>query len=117
MSFQTQLAVDMVTTFADTAYFGESVSYTPSGGSPVTRNAVIRRRVTPRDMNRGSVESPINTFEVWIANDATTGVASVKAGFDTVAFKKVLSDAANTTFRVTKILHQDPGAWHLEAQQ
>ncbi len=117
MGFKESLAVDMATVFADPSYFGEEIIYTPSGGSPVTIRAVVRRRVVPREEQRGTVDTPMNSFELWIANDATSGRSSVKPGFDTVAFKKFLSDAGNTTFKITKILHHDEGAWHLEVQQ
>jgi hypothetical protein len=86
----------------------ETVSYTPSGGSPVTIPAIITRP-TGDVVSPGGQSSPANTLTIEIANDATDGVTSVKERFDTVSFKRNLDDADVTSFRVEKILVQDNG--------
>jgi hypothetical protein len=112
MSLQTDMAGDMAE-MVHTDVFGETITYTPSGGSAKSIAALVDR--TPlRPTEHGGQTVPQNMTEIWIINNATTGVASVKPGFDTVALKAKLSDAATTTMRVTKLLYHDAGTWRLE---
>lgn len=112
MSLKNDLASDFANEFLSTDEFAESITYTPSGGSPKTIKAiVVRPQIDVLDQDRGRVLA--RQVEIQIANNSTTGVASVKKGFDQVALKLYLGDAANTTFVVSEIVKHDDGMWHL----
>lgn len=113
MSIAAQLAADAATFLAD---FGESIVYTPKVGAPITINAVIER--SPQKVQpHGAVATSVETTELWMAKDAAgvIGPITVTERVDTVLFKRNLTDAATAKYRITKILFQDPGLFHLEA--
>lgn len=116
MSFKDNLSSDMAV-FLNSDEFGESITYTPHGGSPISIVALIDRdHPNPgRDDVRTDRQFPVNTVQLTIAKHATLGVASVKERFDRVALKRKISDAGTTTFTITRIVEQDEGAWLLEA--
>jgi hypothetical protein len=100
--------------------FGEAVVYLAPSASPKSIVGIVNRsKVESADLrSKGSPSSGISynrvVYHLSIANDATAGMTTIKPGLDKVQVKKDLADAANTTFVVTTILAQDPGAWLLE---
>jgi hypothetical protein len=101
--------------FADPNVAAEA-GYTPHGGSRKTVRIVVHfAPVMP--VPHGGERTPSNVIQVGIPNDATTGVISVKEGFDKVHFKLRKGDAAETDFRVSKVLHCDDMGWRLEVQK
>lgn len=112
MTLRTQMVADGAV-FVDLGEFGEQVTYTPKGASPKVINAVIRRRrpdATPQDRSR-AVQL---VADLWIRNDATTGVATITRTADKVTFPRELGGPAEDFF-VLDILHRDdPGIWHLQ---
>lgn len=110
--FNIQLAVDAAGVFLQE--FSEQITYTPHGDVSKTIKAVIDRSPV-RILEHGGRQFSQKVIELWIINNATNGVSSVKPGFDTVAFKVRLSDECDTTVRVVTVLESDRGMWHLEA--
>lgn len=112
MTLRTQMVTDGAT-FVNLDEFGESITYTPKGASPKVINAVIRRRrpdATSQDRSR-AVQL---VADVWVRNDATTGVALVTRTADKLTFPRELGGPAEDFF-VLDILHRDdPGVWHIQ---
>lgn len=103
------LAADIPAFFAG---LSESVTYTPHGGTAVTRDAIVERSPVRVDQHGGR-QAAQGVVEVWIANHATLGVSSVKERFDKVALPEKVGGSSKT-YTVQKILDQDAGFWHLE---
>lgn len=109
MSWATLLARDGARFLAE---FGEATTYTPSGGSALTRTAIVERNpMKPGQPGLGFQQAGV---EYWIRNDATAGITSVKEGLDKVALKLKDGDSTNTTLIVKRILESDAGFFHLE---
>lgn len=100
---------------------GESVTYTPYGGQGRTILALLDP--IRRTDAMGNVQILTKTYEVFIVRSAAEGIATVKAGYDTLTVKLEPSDVSVTTLRVTKVLPDRDrgtpgdgvGMWHLEA--
>lgn len=115
MTFKSQLDDDAVNVFLNSDEFAESITYTPSGGSPKTIKAVVsRERVDPDSQARGNVL--INQAEIHIAKDSTYGVASVSKGADKVSFPAIIG-GSNSTWLVIDIIKHDDGMFHLLVQK
>jgi hypothetical protein len=97
--------------------FEESISYTPSGGSAKTIDAVVHRQGASQitASGPGGRMSTIRKYEIeiWISTHATTGIASITPIEDKVALKRRLEDATDTTFQVAGVIDSDAGCWHL----
>ena len=115
MSLRDLMADDLADVILDTDDFGEVISYTVSGGSPKSINALVSRRPSRVGRN-GEQLFPENLVEVLISDDATDGIATVTTSADLMSFKLNLADSAETEFRVTKILEQVSGRWKLEGE-
>ena len=100
---------------------GEVGTYTPQGKAGKSVLAVLDP-VRRADV-LGNQTFLTKTYDLWIVNSSTEGVASVKAGYDTFAIKLLPSDSADTVLRITKIHPERDqgfpgdgvGMWHLEA--
>lgn len=90
--------------------FGEPVTYTPRGGSALSINAVVVRRLP--DAVEESVSGFAPVMEIYIANDATKGVTAVDTGGDVVAVADRIGGTARS-HPVAKVIDQDHGFWHL----
>lgn len=91
--------------------FEEEIVYTPSGGIAKTIDAVVNRDAVKED-SAGKQNLRSLNIEIEISTDATTGVAIVTAGEDTVALAKRVGETA-TTMTVGGIIYSDAGAWRL----
>jgi len=111
MSFKTQMAADAVNAFLNGNEFAEEITYIPHGGVSRDIQAVVtRRRVQPAAET--SSRSLVDQMEIQIANHASSGVTSIKKGFD----KVIIADpggVTDITYVVADILAQDEGMWHL----
>ncbi len=87
--------------------FQESVTYTQDG-TPTTVNAIVRRETLEEAGPDGLRLEYAVSIEV-----ARNDLATVKVGDDTAGLKKRIGDAANTTYKITRILSQDGGMWLL----
>lgn len=115
MSFKDNLKNDAVNIFLTPDEFAEQIQYTPKGGSPKTIKAVInRKRLTPGGEESGRILQ--NQIEIFIANDATYGVDSIKKGGDEVSFPEIVG-GIDVNFVVVDILGEDQGMWHLLVQK
>ena len=115
MSFKTQVKQDAANGFLNANEFAESVVYTPKAGVPKTITAVVnRKRLDPASEDIGRVL--INQCEIFIANDAAAGVASISKGGDMVSFSENIGGSV-INWIVADILGQDEGIWHLLVQK
>ena len=115
MTFKSQLTQDAIKAFLDGAAFAEDLTYTPKAGVPkIIKAVIIRKRLDPAYEDTGRVL--INQGEVFVANDAASGVASINKGQDTVLFAETLGGTA-INWVVADILDHDEGLWHLLVQK
>ncbi|MFA5346131.1 MAG: hypothetical protein WC315_07650 [Candidatus Omnitrophota bacterium] len=115
MAFKDNLAQDATKTFLNSDEFAEEITYTPKGGiAKVIKALVNRKRIDPAYEDAGRVL--LNQFEIFIANDETSGVASINKGEDLVSLAEVIG-GISIDWVVADILGQDEGAWHLLLQK
>jgi hypothetical protein len=115
MTLKNQLAQDAGKVFLNNSEFAEDITYTPKAGAPRSIKAVInRKRLDPAYEDTG--RTLINQAEIFVANDAVTGVTSINKGGDTAAFAETLGGAV-ISWVVADILNQDEGIWHLLVQK
>lgn len=111
MTFKTQLSEDGKNLFLNTDEFAESIIYTPNGGSPkVIKALVVRERLQADGPDQGRVLN--RQAEIYVANDAVQGIASVDKGNDTVSFP-VFVEGSAVSWKVVEVLGKDEGMWHL----
>jgi hypothetical protein len=115
MTLKSQIAQDAVNAFLNTNEFAEEITYTPKGGAPkIIKAVIIRKRLDPAYEDTGRVL--INQGEVFVANDAVSGVASINKGGDIVSFAETIGGTA-INWIVADILDHDEGLWHLLVQK
>ena len=88
--------------------FGETIIYTPKGGSPVSISAVIIRMGLAKSQLR-SAENPVQFYPYHVYVDRTN-IATITTE-DTIVMTDV--NGTSKTFRVQAILASDPGAFKL----
>ena len=112
MSFKDDLAADFASIFLETDEFAETVVAYQSGkaaGGGVSISALVDRS-TPELFGLGDSSELVHDAEVTIANDATTGLASITE--HTTEFDLPLVEGGPAlTVRVISIVSQDAGAW------
>ena len=108
MNLLDTLAYDAANTFL--ADFGETVTYTPVGNSPIALQALVYR--LPASAAEGLSGSGVYKHEIMIACHPTAGVQVVNKGRDTVAFANRIGGTVES-FVVREILQTDQGMWHL----
>lgn len=115
MTFNDMLNTDALNSFSE---FKESITYTPAGGSAKTINAlVVRERRDADPQSRGRIA--VGEAEIYVENDATTGVTSVDdsgSSVDKVAFALQQGGSA-VTWRVAAVIDKDNGFWHLRVKK
>ena len=94
MSFEQSILADDAGGFLD--IWGESIVYTPRGGSPRTITAVVDRMPRARMDNAGNVYRPSLTLA--FKNHATTGILATDSACSggTIAVAVRLGDTAST---------------------
>ena len=93
------------------AFHGETITYNPVGGSPVSMRAIVRRYVpqeNPQSPGRGNVKH----IEIQIPNSATEGRASIDTGGDTVTIADRVG-GATADRAVLLVVEQNESYWHL----
>lgn len=91
---------------------GDSVTYTPSGGSATTIYAIVNRDgIVVDGVNPGDILNFVTTIQVSKAD-----VTTVTKNVDTVALKRNSDDASDTTMTVQSIIDESGGMWHLEVR-
>lgn len=79
---------------------GEPVTYTPKGGSAISRNAIIDRH--PADAIPGTPTGYSSSVDIYLARDDSLGVASVTAGADSISFSVLYPGAPTDTYRTVE---------------
>lgn len=90
---------------------GEAITYTPSGSSAVSINAVVQRNVM--SSVPGTEDTLAEDLVISIRNHATAGVTSVNRGKDVVSVARREGESA-ATLTVVEILEQDGAMWTLQ---
>src|SRR5574340_164543 len=101
-AFQQLLASDAAL-FLNDEEFAESVVYIPHVGTEVTINAVVDRapiRVKPGAGGQATRQVAQGVIEIYIANDATLGRASITERFDRVTLAEQQGGSTMKTVRV-----------------
>lgn len=115
MAFKSDLAQDAAKTFLNSDEFAEDITYTPKGGvAKVIKAVVNRKRIDPAPEDAGRIL--INQCEIFIANDAVSGIASINKGGDLVSLAEVIGGPL-VNWVVADILAQDEGVWQLLLQK
>lgn len=115
MSLRDQFSADAIDCFLNIAEFAEDITYTPKGGVAKAIKAVVnRKRIDPASEDAGRIL--INQCEIFIANDAASGIASINKGGDLVLLAEVIG-GPQIDWVVADILSQDEGAWQLLLQK
>ena len=111
MTFKDDLLTDAKNVFlGGNDEFDEEITYTPSGESGKTINALVVRDVLEpgKENSRRSLK---NQAEVYIANDATAGVTAIDRAGDSIAVADREGNSKDA--RVAKVIGNDGGMWHL----
>lgn len=115
MAFKSDLAQDAAKTFLNSDEFAEDITYTPKGGvAKVIKAVVNRKRIDPASEDAGRIL--INQCEIFIANDAVSGIAFINKGGDLVSLAEVIG-GPQIDWVVADILAQDEGVWQLLLQK
>lgn len=88
---------------------GEPITYTPSGGSPVSLTAIVNRGVL-ETLNPGDLERLEYSIAVFISQD---DLAAVNINGDTCTLKRRTDSATAKAINVVDIISQDGGVWLL----
>lgn len=88
---------------------GESVLYTPSGGSETTIKAIIYRDGYLVE-GEGNVEQLVHDIVIVVAK---TEITTVTTGADIVKIKRRSTDSATTELKIQQILSEIGGMWTL----
>ena len=110
------MAVDWSIGAADVlSVFGESVGYCRSGTLQRTITAVVERAPASGLDEAPDVHRP--HFEVWVANDSSTGIAAdeIDTATDTLTIPKRLGQSA-AEMQIVRIIDHDNGMLHLEVR-
>lgn len=115
MTLKSQIPDDARRAFLNPDEFAEEIVYIPSGGTPKTMNALVaRKQIEADEQDQGHVLE--NQCEVYVANDAVTGVSSVQKGKDTLSFPEQEGGAPVSWF-VVDVMSADAGMWRLLVQR
>lgn len=111
MTLKSKIQEDAKIAFLNSDEFAEMITYTPNGGSPKAIKAlVVRERLQADGPDQGRVLN--RQAEIYVANDAVEGIASVDKGNDSVSFP-VFLDGSAVSWQVVELLGKDDGMWHL----
>lgn len=109
MTLKTEMASD-ISTFINTGEFAEAVTYTPYGGSPVSRSAIVDREALHEEGHHAGFRTAV--IRMYIASDATNGVTSV--GYrDTVAITNPAGSAENWRVHPEMEAIETDGFWEI----
>lgn len=92
--------------------FGETITYTPRDGSPVSIPALVKRE-GPSPETEGNFGMRPHNLTIYIRNDATYGRTSIDTGGDSVTLARRVGDATTTTLLVRKVDNSNTGMWKL----
>jgi hypothetical protein len=76
MTLATQLAADFVSAMLNTDEFAQSVTYHPSAGGDLVRNALFEAQGAGEELDSRGLRVYVRTGLLTIAADATNGVAA-----------------------------------------
>jgi hypothetical protein len=91
-------------------HFGESVTYTPNGGSPITLRAVVDRR----DIEPTEATARVARHSAYVFLP-TSGLTDYPQAGDRITLAITLGASA-TSCRVTNVIEEDEGGVMVEVQ-
>jgi hypothetical protein len=108
MTLKQAISTDANTVFLNTDEFAEVVLYRPVLGASRSIKAVVIREELASSEESGGAVTPV--FEVHVANNSTTGIASteINLGGDAIDFP-VRDGLPSVTRRINAMLFQDTG--------
>ncbi len=111
VNFDTKLLYDAKVAFLNSSEFAEVITYTPYGGQAKFLSAIIVRE---RLESKGPDHSISITrgAEIFVANDAASGVTSINKNNDKVSFPNQVGGSP-VIWTVVEILQHDNAMWHL----
>lgn len=113
MTLHDMIQDDALNVFCNANDFGEAVTYHPRSGVSRQIVAIVMRDSTLRD-DAGGI---LNTFEVHVANDGTSGIssASINLGGDYISLPP-RDGKSPTSHTIVEILVQDEGMLVLQCR-
>lgn len=93
--------------------FRESITYTPTGGTAKTIYALVKRGGAMNNNNAADKTNSIYDYEIVIANDATSGIATITTGKDKISMAAPELNETAHTFMVVGIIGKTGMAWKL----
>ena len=111
VNFDSKLLDDAKLAFLNASEFAEVISYTPFGGAAKLLSAlIVRERLESKGPDHSI--SITRGAEIFVANDAVSGVTSINKNNDKVSFP-VQIGGPPVIWTVVEILQHDEGMWHL----
>lgn len=112
MTFKTQATQEAKEVFLNSDEFAEEITYTlAAGGTKVIKAVVVRRGLEPGSENVS--RSLRKQAEVYIADDAVSGVTAIDKTDDRIRLKDM--EGIDREARINEVLERDGGMWHLLA--
>jgi hypothetical protein len=110
MSFKDQILQDFKTFLASGEHF-EDIVYSPADGYDKPIKAIVeRQRFGPIEPDRHM--SLNNQCEIFVANDPTSGISSIKKNSDKVIFP-MDEGGEPVEWTIVEVLFNDASIWHL----
>jgi hypothetical protein len=115
MTLHDTIRSDAAQVFCNASDFAESVVYYKRNGLSRTINAVVQREAFAINPEDGDTITPV--FEVHVANDAATGIASneLNIGGDMLTFAVRVGKPAERR-SITRLISHDEGMLVLECR-
>lgn len=92
--------------------FAETVTYTPSGGSATSIDAILIRQQVETIGGMGEVGHR-TSITAWMRE---SDVSTLAKNADTIAYKVSTTDAASVTSKVMEVLERTAGMVHVRLQ-
>ena len=113
MSLKDQMARDALGCFLNTSEFAEEISYIPKNDiAKIIKAVVVRGQIKPEQID--SQRLLHNRIEVFIANSASIGVATVSLE-DAIVAKDMAGN--DVEWGIIDVIYKDDGMWHLLAEK
>lgn len=109
MSLRDRIQQDGGVVFLNAEEFAEEITYATETETKVVKAIVVRYELAPAEENIN--RSLKKQAEIYIANDAIDGVATVSKKDDRITLKD--TEGTDRESRINDVLNRDDGMWHL----
>ena len=111
MGFKDQVKRDALDIFLNPDQFAETVTYTKDGVPKQIQAVVVRKPQQPASEDNARIG--VNDFEIYISNDPTYGIDTIRRGKDKVTLSVYEGSSQVCDCLVVEVLEADLGLWHL----